>query len=258
MSKLFKLSIFILSVCLPLQAITVDQVLDDFSKTLDIPSIQGTFKVQLISKNGDIREIEARAYQKLVGDKQNNRLFIFDFPPTVRGTGLLVHSFFDGRQNNMWIYLPAVRRIKRIALESSGGGYFMGSDFTYRDLINNDYNKLDYELKSDVILDGNDCYVVKAWGQTPEIQQDNGYSYILSYHWKDNLLLYQREYYDLSGELLKVYRVGDFLEFDPYIYPTEMIMTNVQNGHKSVLLVTDVSTEEIPDRFFTTRFLQNN
>nr|MDA3808926.1 outer membrane lipoprotein-sorting protein [Spirochaetaceae bacterium] len=178
--------LLLLVISWPLHAITVEEVLENFADKLGIPTLQATFKVQLIAQSGDVREIEARAYQKSLGKVQNNRLFIFDFPPTVRGTGLLLHSYFDGRDNNMWIYLPVVKRVKRVSLESSGGGYFMGSDFTYRDLIDNDYSKMDFQLVNDQVIDGIDYFVVKAWGQTPEIQQDNGYSYILSYYRKDN------------------------------------------------------------------------
>lgn len=256
MSRYLKGILLLLGFAMPLPAITVQEVLDGFAERLTIPVLAGTFKVQLIAKNGDVREIVARAYQKNIGSKQNNRLFMFDFPPTVRGTGLLLHSYFDGRKNNMWIYLPAVRRIKRIALDSSGGGYFMGSDFTYRDLINNDYSKMDYELAEDRVLDGVDYHVVKAWGKTPKLQQKNGYLYTLSYYRKDNMFMMRREYFDFNGDLLKVYQVEEFIDLDPYIYPTNISMTNVQSDHKSLLLVTDVSTDDIPDRYFTTRYLQ--
>ena len=241
----------------PVGAISVDELLDNFARTLNIPSIQGEFRVSLISQRGDVREIKARVYQKNIGEFQNNRLFLFDFPATVRGTGLLLHSYFDDRDNNMWIYLPAVRRIKRIALESSGGGYFMGSDFTYRDLINNDRKDLEFEMLDEVNIDGEDCYAIKAWGKTGELRQDIGYSFTISYHRKDNFMLHRREFYDFNEELLKVYQAEGFLLLGPAVYPTKISMTNVQSGHKSVIEVDNPSTEEIPDRFFTTRYLQN-
>ncbi len=247
-----------LGLLLPAYSQTVQEILDRFAATLEVPSIQGTFMVELISPNGEVREIQARAYQKLIGDAQNNRLFLFDFPPTVRGTGLLLHSYFDGRDNNMWIYLPTIRRVKRIALESSGGGYFMGSDFSYRDLINNDNSKLQFERLPDAVVDGHDSYVIKAWGETPEARQEHGYMHIISFYRKDNYVIHRREYYDFNGDLLKVYRVEELLDLSPHYYPTVISMENVQTGHRSVLRVKDASTEEIPDRMFTTRYLQGN
>ncbi len=258
MFRILKFGLFLFLGTMALQAITVDEVLEEFSKRLAIPELTGTFKVKLIAKNGDTREIVAKAYQKNISSMQINRLFVFDFPPTVRGTGLLLHSYFDGRKNNMWIYLPAIRRIKRIALESSGGGYFMGSDFTYRDLISNDYRKMDYKLVEDQTLDGVEYYVVKAWGKSAKIRQDNGYSYILSYYRKDNFFLMRRDYFDSNEDLLKVYQVKKFLELGSFIYPTDISMTNVQNGHKSLLQVSDVNTDAIPNNMFTTRYLSRN
>lgn len=243
----------------PLFSLPTEDILDEFLKTLQIPNIQGVFKIKLIAKSGDTREIEALAYQRLMeGGIQNNRLFVFNFPPTVRGTSLLLHAFHDERDDNMWIYLPAIDRVKRIALESSGGGNFMGSDFTYQDLINNNYADLFMEQLEETTIDGVEYYVIKAWGRTEELKKSYGYSAWVSYHRKDNFMLQRRDYYDFNDELLKIYFVESYLEFLPYIYPNKMSMANVQSGHTSILEVNDVTIDEIPENYFTTRFMQSN
>ncbi len=237
---------------------SIETILQRFEETTKIPSLQGSFVAQLISPSGDVREIRARAYQKFVGTAQTNRLFLFDHPPTVRGTGLLLHAFYDGRPNNMWIYLPAIRRTRRIALESSGGGYFMGSDFTYRDLIDNDNSQLDFERLPDREIDGVEYFVLRARGRTAQDRQEHGYSFIVTFYRKDNYVIQRREFYDFNDELLKVLRAEELEDMHPYYYPTVLSMENVQTGHRSVLRVTDISTEDIPDRVFTTRYLQSN
>ena len=78
-----------------------------------------------------------------------SRLFTFDYPPSVRNTKLLINSFYDGSENKMWIYLPIVKKVKRISLSSSGGGYFMGSDFSYSDFISKINNGI---TKSSIIV----------------------------------------------------------------------------------------------------------
>ncbi len=237
---------------------TPEEILARFDKTIAIPTIQGTFQVKLIAKDGDTREVRARAYQKQIGPEQSNRLFVFDYPPRTPGTAILLHSYFDERENNMWIYLPTIRRVKRIALESSGGGYFMGSDFTYRDLINNDADDMEFEKLPDETVQGKDCFVIKSWGKNLEVRQELGYSAIRTYVDKETYAIIRRKYYDFNENLLKIYEVGDFFHTGPYYYPTKITMTNVQTQHKSVLTVTDVSTEEIPDRYFTIRYMRNN
>jgi hypothetical protein len=256
-----KISVLILSLVslLPVSAISADDLLENFKRSLFVPSLQGEFHITLISKSGDTREIVATIYQQEdVEENQNMRLFLFNSPPGVKGTGILVHSYYDDRDNNMWMYLPTVGRIKRISLESSGGGNMMGSDFTYRDLISIDVNDLKFEMLDDAVLDDVDCYVMKSMGASADIRNDMGYDHMISYHRKDNFMLYKREFFDVNGDLLKIYQAEGFLDLSPAIYPTLITMTNVQTGHKSIIEVLDVKTDVIEDDIFTPRYLESS
>jgi hypothetical protein len=155
----------------------------------------------------------------------------------------------------MWIYLPVVKKIRRIALESAGGGYFMGSDFSYVDFISKSSSDFNLELVGEGELDGRACYIVKEYGSTQEQREALGYSSIINYYDKENYFMFARDYYEISGNLLKTYRVLEQLSFPPYIYPSEIIMTNVQTNHKSIIKVENISTKEVPDEYFTTRYL---
>jgi len=63
------------------------------------------------------------------GDKS---LFVFDQPRDVQGTALLTHSHIN-TQDDQWLYLPALKRVKRINA-SKRSGSFMGSEFSYEDM----------------------------------------------------------------------------------------------------------------------------
>lgn len=235
----------------------LDEIMEKFARSLYFPNLSGSVRVEMISQKGDVREIEAKAFQKIVSQDQLNVLFLFDYPPTVRDTGLLLHNYFDGRENNMWIYLPAVRRIKRVALEQSGGGYFMGSDFTYADFLMKPHVGYSRELLGEVEIDGHPCYAVKDWADDREKRQESGYSYMVNYYSKSDYYLHARDYYDLSENLLKTYRVEEILQNGTSVYPTRIVMHNVQSDHKSILEFFDYSTEEVSDSIFTTRYLRN-
>ena len=58
------------------------------------------------------------------GDKA---LLIFDHPKDIAGTALLTHSHKD-KSDDQWVYLPDLKRVKRIA-SSNKSGPFMGSEF---------------------------------------------------------------------------------------------------------------------------------
>jgi len=235
----------------------VDSIMKKFSKVLEFSNLSGSIKVEMISQKGDTREIEARAFQKQVSKDQLNMLFVFDYPPTVRDTGILLNTYFNGDQSNMWIYLPAVKRIKRISLEQSGGGYFMGSDFTYSDFIMRTLEDYNREIIGEKTIEGHDCYVIKDWAKDKKKQQEMGYSYVINYIGKDDYFLYARDYYDLSGNLLKIYRVKNVLKYGTSMYPTNIVMQNVQTDHKSILSFYDYKTDEIDNDIFTPRYLRN-
>lgn len=256
MKKIIYLLMLLLMV-LPIYAKTLQEILDESAHRTLIPSIQGRFLVNMESVNGDVRYIEAVAYQETDENGVMRRLFVFENPPTVRGTGLLIHSSNTEEENNMWIYLPAVRRVKRIALESSGGGYFMGSDFTYRDLIGTEEEGFEKSLVDEVEIEGVEYYVIRSNGVTLEKQQEEGYAYTLNYYRKSDSFLVIKEYFDLAGDYLKIYKVEDEIQFGPYIYPNLVSMENVQTGHRSDITLVDITTDDIPDRYFTTRNLQS-
>lgn len=256
MKKYFILLLIFLSLSLAADEMTVDKILAGYSRTANIPNLTASLSVKLISANGDIREIKADAYQKNIDENLVSRLFLFDYPPSVRNTGLLINSFLNGGENVMWIYLPAVKRVKRIALSTSGGGYFMGSDFSYSDFISKSGSDYTYEYIGEDTLNGTVCYIVKEYGNTLQLRQDSKVSYMIDYFRKDDFIMFARDYYDLAGELVKEYRVKDVVVLGQYIYPTIIEMTNVQTDHRSIIEMTEVNTDLIPDRYFTTRFLQ--
>lgn len=250
--------LFCLCISLSLSAEpNIDEILQKFGKTLYFPNLSGSIKVEMISQKGDVREVEAKAYQKIINEEQTNMLFLFDYPPTVRDTGILLHTFYNGDDSNMWIYLPAVKRIKRVALEQSGGGYFMGSDFTYSDFILKQQNNYQREFLGEIDIDGRTCYAIKDWAKSLEERQERGYGYMVNYYSTSNFFLYARDYYDLSEKLLKTYRVKDIMTNNGSIYPTNVVMHNVQSDHKSILEFYDFDMEEISETIFTTRYLRN-
>ncbi|MCK5197252.1 MAG: outer membrane lipoprotein-sorting protein [Spirochaetales bacterium] len=257
MKKIFILAFILSALSLGAQNITIDEILDGYEVTAFIPNLTASLSVKLISANGEVREIKADAYQKTVNENQVSRLFLFDYPPSVRNTGLLINSFLNGDENVMWIYLPAVKRVKRIALATSGGGYFMGSDFSYSDFISKARTDYTQEFVGEVVLNGSPCYSVKEYGKTLQRRQDMKLSYMINYYRKDDFIMYGRDYYDLAGELVKEYRVKNSIVLGQYIYPTLIEMENIQTGHRSIIEMTNVSTDIIPDRYFTSRFLKN-
>ena len=216
--------------------------------------ISATITLTITAPNGDRRVIRADSYQKQRGAERVDRLFVFTHPPNVRDTALLVHSYMEQGDDSMWMYLPAMDRIKRVDLGSSGGGYFLGSDFTFRDLVSRDPTEYEQAL---LPSDDDARYVVEVRGRTPELQRSFGYAREEHFIRRDSFMRERIVFYDLAGDLLKELIVDEEHEADGYAFPSRVRMLNHQTGHVSEIVFEEISfSADIPDRFFTQRYLR--
>ena len=201
-------------------------------------NLSASITLTITSPNGDQRVIRADSYQKQRGAERQDRLFVFTFPPNVRDTALLVHSNTEQGEDSMWMYLPAMDRIKRVDLGSSGGGYFLGSDFTFRDLVSRAQSEY---VRALLPADGDAHFVVEVRGRTPELQRTFGYSREEHFIRKDNFTRERIVFYDLAGDLLKELIVQEEHAADGYAFPSRVRMLNHQTGHVSEILFEDIS-----------------
>lgn len=176
------------------------------------------------------REMRSRSLEKEGGDWN---LIIFDEPKDVAGTALLTHTH-AGADDDQWLYLPALKRVKRIA-SGNKSGPFVGSEFAYEDLSSQeiaDYK--DYELLREESCPGDDepCWVV----QRVPADSNSGYSKQIGWVDRSEYRMRKLDYYDRKGAHLKTLTFGDYrLYLDDYWYAHGMHMVNHQTGKSTVL-----------------------
>lgn len=165
------------------------------------------------------------------GDKG---LTVFDEPRDIKGTAFLSYSHALVA-DEQWIYLPALKRVKRIS-SSNKSGPFMGSEFAYEDISSFEIPKYNYLYLRDEVLEGIDCFVLEL---RPQYQYSG---YTKSYVWVDKAEYRNQkvEYYDRKGSLLKVQRFTDYqLYLNQYWRAHTMTMDNKQNGKSTTLYWTN-------------------
>ena len=217
-------------------------------------NISATITMTITAPSGDQRVIRADSYQKQRSAEREDRLFVFTFPPNVRDMAMLVHSYMEQGDDSMWIYLPDMDRIKRVDLGSSGGGYFLGSDFTFRDMVSRDQAEYEHEL---LPSDDDAYHVVQVRGRTPELRRTFGYTREEHFIRKDNFMRERIVFYDLAGDLLKELIIDEEHAADGWAFPSRVRMLNHQTGHVSEIVFEDLSfSGQIPDRYFTQRYLR--
>lgn len=215
-------------------------------------NMQGDLSMILINSRGEKRVREIKQFTKDYGN-MDKKIMFFISPADVRNTSFMSWNYDDPtKSDDQWIYLPALKRVKRISSDSKGD-YFMGSDFTYDDL--GDRHPLDdtHRIIREEVLNGKSVYVVES------IPKDKDYMYSRTITWinKDNWVGLKKEFYDEDGDLLKILTVDEQQVFDEIIIITKMSMSNIQKNQSTVMSFSNVILNRgIDDSYFTERIMR--
>ena len=107
----------------------------------------------LIDKNKKKRIRKIKVYTKDKG-KDTLRLMFFQYPADVKDTGFLTYDYDNpDKDDDQWLYLPALRKTKRIA-SSDKSGSFMGSDLNYSDMTKRNLEDYDFTLMKEMEVRG--------------------------------------------------------------------------------------------------------
>ena len=210
----------------------------------------------LVSKKGRTVERALRIKQLETSAGAVKTLVTFDLPKSIRGTGLLTHSH-HGADDDQWLFLPALKRVKKIASRDRSGA-FVGSTFSYEDLADYAVDEFDLRWLRREACGELTCDVVERVARYPF----SGYT--RQEVWVDDALhrIRRVEYSDDLGRPLKTLLVADYREYvvgEGTIWqPHELTMSNTQNGRKTVLRFSgydfDAPLEELRD--FSTNALR--
>jgi len=213
----------------------------------------------LIDKNGNRRERTIRALGRDVGvDKQSIMFFLS--PADVKDTGFLTYDFDDDeKDDDQWLYLPALKKTKRIASNDKSGS-FMGSDFSYADMTDRKLDRYDYTLMKETEVDGHEVWQVEAIPNSKDEINETGYTKSVSFVRQDNHVVVRGVNWVKKGKRLKYFDVKKLEQIDGIWIPTEMHMTTKKGKttlHKTIIKANDVRfNQEIDEDTFTVRKLE--
>jgi hypothetical protein len=188
----------------------------------------------LRNRHGEESTREMRVNTLEVDDDGDKSLVVFDHPGDVAGTALLSFTHRMG-PDDQWLYLPALRRVKRIASNNKAGP-FMGSEFAYEDVVSQEVDKYTYRFLGDEMLDGEAAYVVE---RVP-VDRNSGYSRQVVWWDAAEYRVRKVDYYDRKGALLKTLTMSEYeRHLSSFWRAGRMDMVNHQTGKSTVLLWTD-------------------
>lgn len=177
--------------------------------------------IVLKTRRGDPRVWSVRLLS-LERPSGERTIVVFEEPRDVRGTALLTIAA-SGRDDEQWLYLPAIGRVKRIASQNRSGA-FMGTEFSYEDIAADDAEKYRYGAVREDTLDGVPVTVVERY------PLDAASSYRRQLLWIDRDYRPLRiDYYDRSDAPLKTLSFRGYrLRAGRFWRPDEMEMVNHQ------------------------------
>lgn len=163
-----------------------------------------------------------------VGDKS---LVLFSTPKDIEGTALLSHAkILD--PDDQWLYLPALKRVKRISSRNKSGP-FVGSEFAFEDFTASELNKFNYKYLREEACGELQCDVVERFPR----YENSGYTKQISWVDTTDYQIRKIEFYDRRGSLLKELRFEDYRKYaDAYWRPHRLVMKNIQTKKSTDLV----------------------
>jgi outer membrane lipoprotein-sorting protein len=179
-----------------------------------------------------IREIRNRTLE--MEDDGDRSLVIFDQPRDVAGTAFL-NVTHRTENDDQWLYLPALRRVKRIS-SANKSGPFMGSEFAYEDIASQEIEKYTYSFIEEAQLDGVATYLIER------VPTDERSGYTRQRVWYDQTeyRVQKIDFYDRKDELLKTLTYHGYQQYvDQFWRADRMEMVNHQTRKSTTLTYAD-------------------
>ncbi|MGB1581535.1 MAG: outer membrane lipoprotein-sorting protein, partial [Nevskiales bacterium] len=194
----------------------------------------------LIDSKGNKRERTVRSFRRDAPGNPDDAQSIMFFlsPANVENTGFLTYDYDDGdKDDDQWLYLPALKKVKRIAAADKSGS-FMGTDFTYADMSSPDLDDYDYKLMKEVDINGQKAWQILSTPNSEDEIERTGYTKSVVFVRQDNFVVVRSVNWVKDGNKNKFMEVKDLQQVDGIWTPLEVVMTTKkgkETEHASIL-----------------------
>ncbi|AYF43301.1 hypothetical protein BALOs_0286 [Halobacteriovorax sp. BALOs_7] len=156
-------------------------------------------------------------------------LMEFRKPLDVKGTKLLTWTWKSSdKDDDQWLYLPSLRRVKKINSRSKGSS-FMGSEFSFEDIGGQTIEKYNYKFLSE---DKN------TWTLERKAKGKSSYLRVILHVSKKYLAPVKTEYYNKRNEHIKTSTMSEFKSYTvgkrKMWRANQIDMVNLNNKKKSI------------------------
>lgn len=194
---------------------------------------------EMVLKDSSGRE-SRRVFANMTLEREDANLgdlgiIVFSKPRDIRGTALLTHANIEPSDDDQWIFLPAVKRVKRIS-SSNRTGKFVSSEFSYEDLGSQEVNDYTYKWLRDEPCPTEpslNCFVTESYPKNAK----SGYSKRISWTDDQEYRLQKVEFFNRRGDHEKSLEFKGYKQYlGKYWRADLMTMKNEQTGKSTDLV----------------------
>ena len=214
-------------------------------------TVEGEMVLKNKAGNESVRKFRSTILEAADASEGDRSIITFSEPRDVRGTALLTHSKIEPDDDSQWIFLPAVKRVKRIS-SSNRTGKFVSSEFSYEDLGSEEVADNDHIWLEDAACEHDAALTCAAVESRPKNKR-SGYSRRVSFIDLDEYRVHRIDFYNRRGDLEKSLRFEDYRQYEGQFWRAHvMIMDNSQTGKSTRLAWGDYSFRQgLTERDFT-------
>lgn len=258
MKSILLTGLAMLALSAPARAADGLAVMQESERRIKSKTEKTVYRMELFDPSGQVQQTrEVELYYKKT-DANESTLFKFTSPPVVQGTGLLIVD--TGKAvNDIWRYLPATRRIRRIA-GAEKSNWFMGTEFTHEDFEDYKISAYTFTLDKDEQDCGDQqrCFVVQAVASDATEKDASGYAKKVYWIEKQSLYPVRIDYIDKAASPTKRLDVRKLVRVGNYWRPQAYEMRNLVNNRSTRLTALSREVDgKVDDFHVSQRYLRS-
>ena len=231
-------------------ALSADAIVDRANKAAYYAGKDGMAEVHMVitDAQGRTRIRDFTILRKDIQEGGEQKFYVYFYKPEdVRDMVYMVWKH-PGRDDDRWLYLPALDLVRRIAATDKRSS-FVGSDFVYEDVsgrgIDEDVHTLVGQDKT--------YYIIK---NVPKDKRFVEFDYYNVWIRKDNFIPVKGEYYS-GGKKIKVIESSNIKTIQGYPTITLMKAENLESGGNTLITYKKIKYDiNLSNSIFTERYLR--
>lgn len=205
--------------------------------------VVGTMILRNKSGKESVRKFVSVVLEEQSGMGGDMSIVTFQSPKDIKGTSLLSHSNSEPKDDYQWLFLPALKRVKRIS-SSNRAGKFVASEFSYEDLGAPNIDDSTHIWLAQKKCPTNATLTCAVIESKPK-NKKSGYSRTIQYIDLKEYRTFQVDFYNRRGDLEKILVSSDFKRYQSKFWRAhKMEMNNLKSFKSTTLVWSDYQFEK--------------